>query len=236
MKYVNNWDEMEFPLGVTIFGTIVFVAYYTYLSLHGGVPQENSIEIFGKEIWKLETPISYWWEILTSPLIVILIINYYGSKEYLPWGNKNHSTIDKHEGREHVRESRGISLGCAIGMQIVFVVIFPIINKGLVMGPITSGLSWGVSGFIICYSFFGFIFGLSSILETDKQRRTSDEPRNVKERFISFILRYSKMGILKTLPMLFGLIAGYLALNIYKFIAKIFKGIGYAFKKEKTVA
>ncbi len=235
MKYVKNSSEIVFNLGMTLFGTIVFVAYYTYLSLHGAVAQEDSITILGKRIFTLDTPVSYWWEILIFPLIAIVIIYYYGSEEYSP-GGKNHTIHDKYSCRDSVRQVASISAICSILLQVAFTAIFPIIDGGIVMGPISSALTWGVIGLTIGYSLIGLFFGFAQIIETDEDRRTDDEPRGATERLVSFVLRYTHMGIVKTLPLIFGVITGYLVISTCGFMSKIFNGIRYAFKKEKLAA
>ncbi|MCX6795412.1 MAG: hypothetical protein NT165_01605 [Candidatus Falkowbacteria bacterium] len=224
---------------------LVTVAYAIYLVLVKNVPTENTVALFQESLWSIKLPfqVSAWWNLLLGPLMVLLIAYGYNKEEIIgdePKHGASKGVKRKYEARFHIYMMNLISGGLAIAsaslMAIVWLIVshFEKLNQN--MGPASNAVNF-LALFFVCYVGLGIalqvIYAWGWYTIVDDYPDDEEGKQNLFERFSETFTAFIKLGIIKSLPFLIGLVLGFSLRLFFRSIGISVKAIFNFFRRIK---
>ena len=202
---------------VIVMVTLAYVTYLSVLSAMGILPVEKQLVIIDSG-WKIILPftVSYWWNLILAP-VVIVFWRYLKMSENII-GKDPESSNRRIEYKYRIRRSviminticGMVSLGIMVSSAFLFQ-IGPKIGLSSVedkFSPVTA-LTNGIILGIISYFITGISFGFDalSLGRFDAMRLGKEE--EMKDKYSIMFTLTSRIGLIKTFPMLLGMVVTY---------------------------
>jgi hypothetical protein len=207
---------------------ILMAAAYVTLMLTIGQANETVLIVWSKSVqYPLPFEVSPWWNILSFPLAIFAVIYLTNSDCFIgnEYSGAKANLSHNYQARLSVHIVTAISLIMTSGVYVLASWIDFLIPAADTIGGPLSILIIALVCLFGCYISFGVIMPFARILFI---YHPDNEKMDLSEYYVSMLAKYTKIGILKTLPFIWGLTIGFVFRMIYEFVAifvRFFKAI-----------
>ena len=233
--------RMKIAISITLVVTVAYAIMLTILG-HANLPVEKTLVVFSHNWLEIQLPfvVSPWWNLFLCPLI-ILFIGYGYSKDAIIGKEPEHR--ENIERKYHVRMmlyfmnliSATMVLGTMLLSAIMWIIVGGTGLSALGIGPLsmlaTAPIIWlGCYILIGVWEEFAMTLGWNTVIDTNEDD-SFDPLFNPEEslmiKFKATLTSYVKAGIIKSFPLLFGMVLAFMirfsSLQVMKLIRKIKK-------------
>lgn len=232
---------MKIATVVTIVVAVVYAVYLWVLSNLINLPVEKTLTFYSHN-W-LEVPLSFevscWWNLLIFPLIIMCMGYVYSSEVIVgkePRGVKD-GTGYKYNARLHVFIMKVLFMIATLAMMFMGAVMYPFFPEGPI-GPLSllvSSIILGLIAYIGFSSAIEFMYSLF-IWNTFIYEDYSAGEKGLAETYQMNLSAFSKLGLIKTLPFLFGMTLGYICRFIFYGSLIFLKSIRISIQKQEKIS
>lgn len=226
-------NGMKLSVVVTIIVTVVYVVYL--LALGNSLPVETNLDALHLKWLKVELPflVSAWWNILLFPLVIASSAYCYNQEAIVgkePRGLRDETQF-KYEARLHVYLVTVVATLVALGTMVGCAFISPICNiPNEFPGPFSSTV-FGIATWLTAYVILGAGTEFLSMLFNDDALFFPKSEQSLTKKYQNSLVAFTKLGLIKTLPSIFGLTCGYVLRSVIGSIFGFFKSIKISFSK-----
>jgi len=216
---------------ITMVVSVLLAVLYGLLLQSGFMPVTKEVIVQNDylskvPLFKLASPVSLWWNILLFPIAILIAVMMFNTSK-----KQNES---KDEGlKTSVLFLKTVSIFFSAIMMYCYMFIDIMANHYnssiYTGGPITALTYWVVWGLAV-YLFFGFFIGFGIVLFKEF---TKNDDKTTLNTFIENVGICQEVGLISSLPIMFGLLFGFILRIVFDTFAKVTKGIVYAFRKSE---
>jgi hypothetical protein len=215
--------------------TLVYPLYLFIISRVGTLPEETQLVKLTNGHVDLPWSISLYWNTLLGPIFMLFLVYCYSMDKIIgksPNENNNRLT-ERYKTRQEVSIVSAMSVFMGVGPAVLCAFIQPFDIKGF-GGPLT------IVTMIIIFSLAFYLMlaiamqPLMELFDSEISDTYGLEEKTVTEMYVSKLIRYFKIGTIKTLPFMIGLSLAYIIRLLFNAVIKVIKGVRNSFREESV--